>query len=467
MTDENNTKHNPNAGKKPESKDSRLGAQKQNPDSANNERNMPESSAETKMRRWARIAGAGLGAAHTLGGLPYVFGWVGDLSGITAESNILPDPTKLSENPAESVNDKMTLAEAHASARNELGPNGYFIHQSKPYPTALPAELQAMDAQDRDRLSYGIMENYYEQQSAPKALAIPNEIQVLDSSQLEEFNDFNECFTTVRAQYGPGHFFEYEGKYYSTFTEDEYQQIQNNPELLSEYERMVDNEQHEIIATGQWYSEPPVATPEEMPEDLETDPVTDKPDVPENPEVVNEPVQAFKMDLTINNTTGQPLDVQMNYTVNQVDGKIEMNVSVNDTPIGKVSVPEPAGDEPWKPEITSIADEPDEDNSSGNDIVEPELVDDLPEIPENGAITEMQFESYYQEKYIDTLVVHESENELIIQHESSFEAVYSESYIDDSSTETEERENSLNPYDADDDSHSETSLYESDLDHEI
>lgn len=431
--DKNKTQYNPNSGKLDSKNAGNEKTKEPNGKSVNNSSGVKREDSNTqasKVRGWAKIAGAGLSAAHAIGGLPYVFGWLGELKNFKTDltGNDIPDPAQLDPNPAQSVNDQMSHEEAHRAAYSEKGPNGYYVYKDKPYPTAYPEQLGKLSKSDQDTIAYNLMEQHHETENAPLPLAIPREIQILTAEDLGDPDTYEDAFKIARTITDEGgHFFEFEGKYYSTFTPDEVVELKKAPDLYSEYQQMLANEDDSNIDLENWYDSPTGEDGTNPGDEVK----------PVEPEVIPKPIPGMAMELKYEiNGEENTQHVQVSVVAGQGGADISLQIAIkpadggNPMIVGSATLNKLSEDGNIEPPVVRPVPVKEETDSGGeeNQKTQEELPevpeeenqetqDELPEVPENTRVhTEFYYEreSIYEEKF----VIQENESGgLLVQQE--------------------------------------------------
>jgi len=284
----------------------------QNPETMENKSTNAEEN-KNRAKKWALFAGKALSVAHTIGGLPYLYGWVTDLASIPAPDDKVNQNPLTPDNPtpqlATTVNDNMSLADAFASARSEVGPGGMFMHQNKLYPTMHPTEMNKLDPKDRDGFAEAIQQESKEIRELPSAnQIIPMELKILAEDELgihgtNEPVKLEDAFLVAREKVGPGNFFSFDGALHSTYTKEEWESVANDPALLADYAELLRNEQMENL-NADAVEDMIVAPVAPSPDDPDQNDNPDRNDNsgqnndPVNPEVITRAREAVEVSIT-------------------------------------------------------------------------------------------------------------------------------------------------------------------------
>ena len=140
-----------------------------------------------------------------------------------------------------SVNDTMSFSDAFSTARNEVGANGFFVWHGKVFGTMYEQEYDKLSSAEKEQSYENIMNtfsdkhpNFEEKQkeqepiiehkesehTTPTVTIIHEEAPVANVGS--DSLSFKDTFSLAREQVGPGGVFEYEGKLYSTYTKEEW-----------------------------------------------------------------------------------------------------------------------------------------------------------------------------------------------------------------------------------------------------
>ena len=135
-------------------------------------------------------------------------------------------PIPIPEEPqaATTVTDEMSYQEAFAAARQELGAGHYFVWRGNMYPTYTQEEWDRLD--DEDKAEY---QTFLDGQKGNESLGeneeqIPFVVhdQAPVAENVAEDMSFNDAFAIARHEVGPGGVFEWHGKLYNTYYENEW-----------------------------------------------------------------------------------------------------------------------------------------------------------------------------------------------------------------------------------------------------
>ena len=135
-----------------------------------------------------------------------------------------PIPVPEEPQAATTVTDEMSYQEAFAAARQELGAGHYFVWRGNMYPTYTQEEWDRLD--DEDKAEY---QTFLDGQKGNESLGeneeqIPFVVhdQAPVAENVAEDMSFNDAFAIARHEVGPGGVFEWHGKLYNTYYENEW-----------------------------------------------------------------------------------------------------------------------------------------------------------------------------------------------------------------------------------------------------
>lgn len=135
-----------------------------------------------------------------------------------------PIPVPEEPQTATTVTDEMSYQEAFAAARQELGAGHYFVWRGNMYPTYTQEEWDRLD--DEDKAEY---QTFLDGQKGNESLGeneeqIPFVVhdQAPVAENVAEDMSFNDAFAIARHEVGPGGVFEWHGKLYNTYYENEW-----------------------------------------------------------------------------------------------------------------------------------------------------------------------------------------------------------------------------------------------------
>lgn len=135
-----------------------------------------------------------------------------------------PIPVPEEPQAATTVTDEMSYQEAFAAARQELGAGHYFVWRGNMYPTYTQEEWDRLD--DEDKAEY---QTFLDEQKGNESLGenedqIPFVVhdQAPVAENVAEDMSFNDAFAIARHEVGPGGVFEWHGKLYNTYYENEW-----------------------------------------------------------------------------------------------------------------------------------------------------------------------------------------------------------------------------------------------------
>lgn len=158
-----------------------------------------------------------------IGGLGVGMALMGFMPSQTFEEST-PIPIPEEPQAATTVTDEMSYQEAFAAARQELGAGHYFVWRGNTYPTYTQEEWDRLD--DEDKAEY---QTFFNEQKGSESLGeneeqIPFVVhdQAPVAENVAEDMSFNDAFAIARHEVGPGGVFEWHGKLYNTYYENEW-----------------------------------------------------------------------------------------------------------------------------------------------------------------------------------------------------------------------------------------------------
>lgn len=158
-----------------------------------------------------------------VGGLGVGMALMGFMPSQTFEESA-PIPVPEEPQAATTVTDEMSYQEAFAAARQELGAGHYFVWRGNMYPTYTQEEWDRLD--DEDKAEY---QTFLDGQRGNGSLGeneeqIPFVVhdQAPVAENVTENMSFNDAFAIARHEVGPGGVFEWHGKLYNTYYENEW-----------------------------------------------------------------------------------------------------------------------------------------------------------------------------------------------------------------------------------------------------
>lgn len=141
-------------------------------------------------------------------------------------------PIPIPDNPesATSVTDDMSYQEAFEAARNELGPGHFFTWNGNTFTTYTQEEWSQLDDEDKSEYQTSLQEQIENQPITESAEQIP--FMVHDQAPIAESvtddMSFNDAFAVARNEVGPGGVFEWNGKLYNTYYENEWNSMDSS-----------------------------------------------------------------------------------------------------------------------------------------------------------------------------------------------------------------------------------------------
>ena len=198
-----------------------------------------------------------LSGVSAVGGLAFLVGWIkpsdvnnqsdgtNQLPNSPLSSNIkeggeffgIPTPTINTTTPAAGTNttqpaptfsdqpDHLSLDEKIAAAKQESGTNSFVIHDNAPHPAMTSEEIAAMPETDRNCLVQNTFEQYNKLvNETPVAVSVPEEVKF--ATEIPDDLSPKDAWVLARAQVGVGGFYEYKGEVYTTYTETEWNQLE-------------------------------------------------------------------------------------------------------------------------------------------------------------------------------------------------------------------------------------------------
>ncbi|PJF00616.1 hypothetical protein [Prevotella intermedia] len=141
-----------------------------------------------------------------------------------------PIPVPEEPQAATTVTDEMSYQEAFVAARQELGAGHYFVWRGNTYPTYTQEEWNRLD--DEDKAEY---QTFLDEQKGNESLGeneeqIPFVVhdQAPVAENVAEDMSFNDAFAIARHEVGPGGVFEWHGKLYNTYYENEWNSMDSS-----------------------------------------------------------------------------------------------------------------------------------------------------------------------------------------------------------------------------------------------
>lgn len=164
-----------------------------------------------------------------IGGLGVGMALMGFMPSQTFEEST-PIPIPEEPQAATTVTDEMSYQEAFVAARQELGAGHYFVWRGNTYPTYTQEEWNRLD--DEDKAEY---QTFLDEQKGNESLGeneeqIPFVVhdQAPVAENVAEDMSFNDAFAIARHEVGPGGVFEWHGKLYNTYYENEWNSMDSS-----------------------------------------------------------------------------------------------------------------------------------------------------------------------------------------------------------------------------------------------
>lgn len=145
-------------------------------------------------------------------------------------------PIPLPENPekATTVNDNMSFGEAFETARHEHGAGAYFVWHGNTYGTYYKTEWDKLTPEEQKEFYQNVVhENGNHPESLNEHIAEPVIIHdhAPESMYVNDDMSFKDAFAIARNEVGSGGVFEWHGKTYSTYTHDEWQNMDHSEHM--------------------------------------------------------------------------------------------------------------------------------------------------------------------------------------------------------------------------------------------
>lgn len=144
------------------------------------------------------------------------------------ETTLIPIPDE--PQAATTVTDEMSYQEAFAAARQELGAGHYFVWRGNTYPTYTQEEWVRLDDEDKTEYQTHLDEQMANEPSGNNEEQIPFVIhdQAPFAENVTDDMSFNDAFAIARHEVGPGGVFEWHGKLYNTYYENEWNSMDSS-----------------------------------------------------------------------------------------------------------------------------------------------------------------------------------------------------------------------------------------------
>ena len=141
-----------------------------------------------------------------------------------------PIPIPDEPQAATTVTDEMSYQEAFASARQELGAGHYFVWRGNTYPTYTQEEWGRLDDEEKNEYQTHLGEQMANEPSGNNEEQIPFVVhdQAPFAENITEDMSFNDAFAIARHEVGPGGVFEWHGKLYNTYYENEWNSMDSS-----------------------------------------------------------------------------------------------------------------------------------------------------------------------------------------------------------------------------------------------
>lgn len=231
---------------------------------------------------------------------------VGPASNMLSTSSTISAPESIEEvGITTNVSDEMDFASAFATARRTLGTHGVFEWRGNIYGTYYDSEWEKLPQEFKDEFNEhdwgkdieerGLAEGdtynpkEYEGESIEDEGFGLTEEEMMTSNSVKDDMDFDTAFLVARSDVGPGGVFDWQGKTYTTFYEDEWKDlpddskqfyIDKNAITVTDDDDLVYDE-NELLEAPQ--TEAPIA------EEVESDAMTDETsEVEEDTEIIEE-----------------------------------------------------------------------------------------------------------------------------------------------------------------------------------
>jgi len=154
------------------------------------------------------------------------------------------------------VNDDMSFNEAFGTARNELGKGGYFVWKGSPYSTYYKEEWKELTPGDKadflNEVEADFKENKELLASETPATVIYEEAPYFEIT--DDTLSFKDAFAMARQEAGPGAYFKWQGKNYSTYYKEEWNQM-DQTEQEGFYGSIQEEEETSVEAANVEYDE--------------------------------------------------------------------------------------------------------------------------------------------------------------------------------------------------------------------
>lgn len=151
-------------------------------------------------------------------------------------------PVVIPDNPmqADNINDTMSFTEAFTNAREELGAGGFFVWRGNKYGTYYDKEWENIDIEDKKEFYHSVInQGHYQDNETEDGIRMPEGVNI--AMHVSEGVSFNDAFAIARDEIGAGGVFQWNGRLYSTYYNEEWNNMTKEEKNMFEASALTAN----------------------------------------------------------------------------------------------------------------------------------------------------------------------------------------------------------------------------------